>query len=153
MRKVLSILFSISLSLSAYAMEEGATSADNIMENSAGSSALITSQSTGSDLSKNVPNVFIPSLSNVPETCAISHSGGGVVSGFGFGVGHTRVEKECSRRMYARLIAALGDPLAAKNVICSNEEVREAYKAAGNPCPPKEEKETSSRRPQRSRLK
>ena len=128
------IVTSIVMILSLYeqANSHEPTSAN---QNSSGSSALITSENYGSDLSEAIPNVFIPALSNVPETCAISNSAGGSISGFGFGFGKSKVEMECSRRMYARLVGQLGDTEAAKNILCFNDEVRESYREAGRPCP------------------
>ncbi len=104
------------------------------MQNTSGSSAVINTTNSSADLSKAIPNVFTPSLSNVPETCAVSHSGGGVLSGVGIGIGISIVEKECSRRMNSRLVAQLGDPEAAKQILCGNNEVREAYESVNRPC-------------------
>lgn len=106
----------------------------NNMQNSAGSSAVINTQSSAADLSQSVPNVFAPGLSNVPETCAKTTSGALGLPGLGIGIGVSRVEKECSRRMYARLMGQLGDTEAAKSVLCNNDEVREAYRSVGRPC-------------------
>lgn len=108
--------------------------ANNNMQNSAGSSANIYTTAESADLSKSVPNVFMPGLSNVPETCAISGSAGVGFSGFGIGVGSSKANKDCNLRMNAKLIAQFGDLNVARLIMCNNKEVRLAYRAAGTPC-------------------
>jgi hypothetical protein len=82
-----------------------------------------------------VPNVFAPGLAAAgSEVCLGSVSGGGSGSGFGVTIGGTFVDRECQLRLNARTLATLGYPLAARETMCLDEDVRRAMYAAGTPC-------------------
>lgn len=112
----------------------------NTVSANTGSSAVVNSYAGTPNLAEAVPTVIMPGLSNTPETCAVSNSVSGVFSGIGIGVGRSRVDKGCNIRMYAKLMAQLGDPEAAKAMLCSDKEVALAYSKAGRPCPNPPEK-------------
>jgi hypothetical protein len=82
-----------------------------------------------------VPNVFAPGLAAAgSEVCLGSVSGGGSGSGFGLTIGGTFVDRECQLRLNARTLATLGYPVAARETMCLDEDVRRAMYAAGTPC-------------------
>jgi hypothetical protein len=82
-----------------------------------------------------VPNVFAPGLAAAgSEVCLGSVSGGGSGSGFGVTIGGTFVDRECQLRLNARTLATLGYPVAARETMCLDEDVRRAMYAAGTPC-------------------
>jgi hypothetical protein len=93
----------------------------------------ITNQA--SNLGQGVPNVFAPGLAAAgSEVCLGSVSGGGSGSGFGVTIGGTFVDRECQLRLNARTLATLGYPVAARETMCLDEDVRRAMYAAGTPC-------------------
>ena len=78
-----------------------------------------------------VPNVFAPGLAAAgSEVCLGSVSGGGSGSGFGVTIGGTFVDRECQLRLNARTLATLGYPVAARETMCLDEDVRRAMYAA-----------------------
>jgi hypothetical protein len=86
---------------------------------------------------RSVPQVFAPALTTtLTETCMGSTSAGGSGVGFGFSVGSTWRDAECVRRLNARELAqTIGDPEAARAVLCGSKMVEEAYDRIGRPCP------------------
>lgn len=68
------------------------------------------------------------------NVCAVSASGGLGLAGFAIGGGGAWESKNCERRQLAALAANMGDVTAAREVLCSNMEMRYAYAAAGTPC-------------------
>jgi hypothetical protein len=87
------------------------------------------------DPGRTVPNVFAPGLAAAgSEVCLGSVSGGGSGSGFGLTIGGTFVDRECQLRLNARTLATLGYPVAARETMCLDEDVRRAMYAAGTPC-------------------
>lgn len=91
--------------------------------------------SYGSDLAQSVPTVTSPGLSTtLTETCMGSTSGGVGVAGFGVSGGTTWSDENCVRRLDSRHLAAMGDLATARELMCNNEEVREAAKRVGRPC-------------------
>lgn len=92
---------------------------------------------SGTQTLKNVPSMGAPGLTTtLTETCMGSSSGGLVVAGFGGSLGSTWTDKECVNRLNAREVRTLGSDgaLAAKEIMCSNEVVRLAYRHIGKPC-------------------
>lgn len=82
---------------------------------------------------RNAPDVAAPAIwSNNP--CIISASGSVSVVGFGASIGAGIEDPDCTRRANAQLLAALGQPDAAREVLCANREVREAFQRSGRPC-------------------
>ena len=89
----------------------------------------------GSDLGDQVPPVYAPGLDSGTNDCAVSASGGGAVSGFGLSFGASFENEDCQRRNWFVLQSRAGNPGVAKALACHNDEVREAYRLAGKPCP------------------
>jgi len=89
----------------------------------------------GSDLSKSVGFAAAPALTTtLTETCMGSTSAGAGFSGGSFSFGTTWRDTECVNRLNAREIRTYGDVQAAKEIMCSNDTVREAFKKVGRPC-------------------
>ena len=59
-------------------------------------------------------------------TCLGSVSGGGSGSGFSVMIGGTFVDRECQLRLNARTLATLGYSVAAREMMCLDEDVRRA---------------------------
>jgi hypothetical protein len=94
-----------------------------------------TTTSINSNAPTPVPNVFAPGLAAAgSEVCLGSVSGGGSGGGFGVMLGGTFVDRECQLRLNARTLATLGYPVAARETMCLDEDVRRAMYAAGTPC-------------------
>jgi hypothetical protein len=95
----------------------------------------VTETSPANQTIKNVPNVYAPGLTaGGSEVCLGSMSAGGAGAGFGVTIGGTYVDKECQLRLNARTLAVLGYPVAARETMCLDPDVREAMLAAGTPC-------------------
>lgn len=95
------------------------------------------STNNGSDLSRMVPGAFAPALTTtLSETCHGSTSGGVGFSGFSISLGSTWRDSACIRRLDARQVAALHPNfvLAAKEIMCDSQQVRDAFLRAGMPC-------------------
>jgi hypothetical protein len=83
----------------------------------------------------NIPNVYAPGLAAAgSEVCLGSISAGGSGAGFGVTIGGTYVDRECQLRLNARTLAVLGYPVAARETMCLDPDVRQAMLAAGTPC-------------------
>lgn len=84
---------------------------------------------------KNVPNVYAPGLAAAgSEVCLGSMSVGGAGAGFGFTIGGTMSDRECTLRLNAKTLAILGYTEAARETMCLDDNVRRAMVAAGTPC-------------------
>lgn len=84
---------------------------------------------------RSVPAVSAPALTTtLTETCMGSSSMGASMVGFGFSFGTTWRDSACVRRLDAREVNSLGYKLAAKELMCESDQVREAFKRAGKPC-------------------
>lgn len=89
----------------------------------------------GTDLSRAVGMATAPALTTtLTETCMGSTSAGAGFSGGSFSFGTTWRDTECVNRLNAREIRSYGDVQAAKEIMCSNDTVREAFKKVGRPC-------------------
>jgi hypothetical protein len=87
------------------------------------------------DLSRAVGMATAPALTTtLTETCMGSTSAGAGFSGGSFSFGTTWRDTECVNRLNAREIRTYGDVQAAKEIMCSNDTVREAFKKVGRPC-------------------
>jgi hypothetical protein len=78
--------------------------------------------------SMGAPNVF----SSNP--CVVSASGAFSALGFGMALGAGVEDRECTRRAHAALLAQMGLPRAAAEVLCHNSEVRAAMAVSAVPC-------------------
>ncbi|MBP0464756.1 hypothetical protein J5Y09_12620 [Roseomonas sp. PWR1] len=88
---------------------------------------------SGTTTLRTAPDVAAPAIwSNNP--CIISASGSVSVVGFGASIGAGIEDPDCTRRANAQLLAVLGQPDAAREVLCANREVREAFMRSGRPC-------------------
>jgi len=85
---------------------------------------------------KTAPAVMAPALTTtLTETCMGSSSLGVSVLGFGASGGTTWQDHHCVRRLNARELAqTIGDRDAARELMCSDEEVFKVYNALGRPC-------------------
>jgi hypothetical protein len=69
------------------------------------------------------------------DTCMGSSSIGGAGVGFGISIGTTWTDENCQRLKNARQLASLGYSRAAIALVCLDEDVQLAMRAAGTPCP------------------
>jgi hypothetical protein len=100
-----------------------------------GGGATINQNSPAADLGRGVPNVYAsPLVAGGSDVCLGSLTGGGSAAGFGLSLGTTLEDKSCQLRSYARSLAILGYPQAAREEICQDPSVRAAMVAAGTPC-------------------
>lgn len=147
MKKLITIIAMLSVSAMVYAdvnsnSESGASSnqqqSAGVEVGGAGKGAGLgnnNSTTIGSDLSKGIGFAAAPALTTtLTETCMGSSSVGGGFSGGSFSFGTTWRDTECVNRLNAREIKTFGDVQAAKEIMCSNDVVREAFKKVGRPC-------------------
>jgi outer membrane protein OmpA-like peptidoglycan-associated protein len=85
-----------------------------------------------------VPTATAPGLMASSDTCMGSRSFGAQVMSIGFSVGRTWEDESCQRRKNARQLYALGYRRAAIALLCVDDEVRNAMRVAGTPCPGEE---------------
>jgi len=114
---------------------------------SANNSISFDNHSVGSDLSDQVPTMFIPNLTTSNGTCANSFSMGGSGAGFGVAFGKTYVSGPCNARFNANQLNSLGMDKLAMETMCGIKSVYEAdqrLKAQGRipRCVSREEAET-----------
>jgi outer membrane protein OmpA-like peptidoglycan-associated protein len=85
---------------------------------------------------KTAPAIVAPALTTtLTETCMGSTSLGVSVLGFGATGGTTWQDHNCIRRLNARELAqTVGDRDAARELMCSDEEIFRVYNALGRPC-------------------
>lgn len=107
--------------------QAGAISAPTFVFEGAPDRQSINSRITSAP-SMTAPNVF----SSNP--CVISASAAGSGMGFGFAIGAGIEDRDCTRRAHAALLAQMGLPRAAAEVLCNNAEVRAAMAVSGVPC-------------------
>jgi len=82
------------------------------------------------------------SLTSVGTDNCLGSVSGSFGNGFiSFGGGSTTESVECNRRANSRRLEALGYREAAVALQCMNDEVREAMKIVGTPCPQEAKKE------------
>ena len=114
----------------------GAASIAGSNASNAGNAQIINFPSTPAEQTiKNVPQVYAPGLAAAgSEVCLGSLSAGGSGAGFGLTIGGTFVDRECQLRLNARTLAVLGYPVAARETLCLDADVRQAMLAAGTPC-------------------
>ena len=113
------------------------TNAVNSSAQNAGNAQSITFTSPPSvdTTVRTTPSIVAPSLTTtLTDTCMGSSSGSFSGIGFGIGMGTTWTDTECVNRLNARELQSLGDKDAAKELMCHNKSVREAYKSVGRPC-------------------
>jgi outer membrane protein OmpA-like peptidoglycan-associated protein len=77
---------------------------------------------------------FAPSLVATDDTCMGSRSFGVQAMSFGVSFATTWQDTQCTRLKNARQLRVLGYPEAAIQLLCMDDEVREAMRRAGTPC-------------------
>ena len=82
---------------------------------------------------RNTPEVIPPSVVG-GNACAIGASGGLSLPGFGVAMGATWADKACERRQQAALLFNMGEKTVAYEMMCQDENVRNAMRTAGRPC-------------------
>lgn len=81
-----------------------------------------------------VATAFAAALTASEETCMGSRSFGVQAIGFGFSFATTWPDRQCRRIRNARALEDLGFRAAAVELLCQDDEVREAMDRAGTPC-------------------
>jgi hypothetical protein len=94
---------------------------------------------SGTQTIKNVPNVDAPALTSSNDTCMGSTSGGAAVAGFGFSLGSTWTDKNCTMLKNSRELWNMGMRAASMARMCMDSENREALELTGFTCPTKKE--------------
>ncbi len=79
-----------------------------------------------------------PGLIASSDTCMGSRVSAGQTAGIGLSVASTWQDDNCRRLKNARQLNALGYRRAAVALLCIDDEVREAMRVAGTPCPGEE---------------
>jgi hypothetical protein len=69
------------------------------------------------------------------DTCMGSSTIGGQGVGFGISIGTTWTDENCQRLKNARELSSLGFNKAAVALVCLDDDVQTAMRAAGTPCP------------------
>lgn len=108
----------------------------------AGGSSKASADNKGNSLAVNqnykrnpVSSAISAPLVAADDTCMGSSSVGGQGVGFGLSVGSTWKDGDCVRRKDARELHNMGEKKAAIALMCQNEAVAAAMKAAGRDCP------------------
>ena len=79
-------------------------------------------------------SAYSPALAASSETCIQSQSVGGQSPAFGISLGFSHTNEGCEMRRNAGMLFALGNRQAAVELLCSDEDVRDAMRNAGTPC-------------------
>ena len=95
---------------------------------------------SGTQTIKNVPSVGGPALTSSNDTCMGSTSGGIGVAGFGFSLGSTWTDKNCTMLKNSRELWNMGMRAAAMARMCMDSENKEALELTGFTCPTKKDK-------------
>jgi ABC-type Na+ efflux pump permease subunit len=95
---------------------------------------------SGTQTIKNVPSVGSPALTSSNDTCMGSTSGGIGVTGFGFSLGSTWTDKNCTMLKNSRELWNMGMRAASMARMCMDSENREALELTGFTCPTKNDK-------------
>lgn len=83
----------------------------------------------------NTPDLATPGLYGGTNPCAVGVSGGVSVAGLGIGGGGTWAGSGCERRNAAVILFQAGMPDVAVALLCQDDDIREAFREAGKPCP------------------
>lgn len=91
--------------------------------------------SGGTQRLSTVPSVLPPSIQGA-NPCNIGVSGGGSVLGFGASAAVLAESRRCRGQEWFRFQMMAGNPAAARAIACvTDEDMREAYRLVGQPCP------------------
>ena len=88
---------------------------------------------SGSYTVRNTPEVIPPSVVG-GNPCSVGASGGVALPGFGVALGGTWADKACERRQQAALLFNMGENRVAFELMCQDDNVRNAMRLAGRPC-------------------
>jgi hypothetical protein len=95
--------------------------------------------SGGTQKIKNVPGLGGLSLTSSNDTCMGSTSGGAAVAGFGFNIGSTWTDKNCTMLKNSRELWNMGMRAASLARMCMDADNKEALELTGFVCPTKKE--------------
>lgn len=98
----------------------------------------VTNNYNGSGSSGGIPvnSAIAPSyMSNGQESCLRAVSGSVQSTVVGLAAGRFRVDEDCNRRKYAKLLKEFGMTVAAVSLLCQDGTVWRAMFDAGTPCP------------------
>lgn len=76
----------------------------------------------GDETPRQAPPAYAPALATAPETCMGSVSGGASTPFGGIAIGTTYKSESCEVRMFARLLAQMGIPQVALELLIQNDE-------------------------------
>lgn len=83
---------------------------------------------------RNTASAYSPAMVASSETCVQSQSAGAQGPAFGISLGFSHSNEGCEMRRNAGMLFALGQKAAAVELLCLDQDIREAMKAAGSPC-------------------
>jgi hypothetical protein len=93
----------------------------------------LTENIGGTTTLRNTPEIVAPNISG-GNPCLVGISGGGAGPGIGitFGVGYS--DRGCERRNSAALLSNIGEKDVAIELMCDDDNVRQAMARSGHPC-------------------
>lgn len=94
----------------------------------------LTENIGGTTTVRNTPEIVAPNISG-GNPCLVGVSGGGAGPGIGITLGFGYSDKGCERRNDAAVLSNLGQKEVAVALMCQDGNVRQAFLAAGHPCP------------------
>jgi hypothetical protein len=122
----------VNVGYSGYAAVDGSGGATGPSTGTSGGGYTGTGYS-GSYTVHNTPEVIPPSIVG-GNACAVGTAGGLSVAGFGIAGGATWADKACERRQQAALLFNMGEQKVAYEMMCQDDNVRNAMRTAGKPC-------------------
>ncbi len=78
-------------------------------------------------------DAFAPSIATANE-CALPKSAGASFLGIGMSGGFANESDSCKRQRLATMLVKMGDPRAAREALCLDEDMRRAAYSSGHPC-------------------
>jgi hypothetical protein len=92
-----------------------------------------TQNSGGTTTLRNTPEIIAPNISG-GNPCLVGISGGGAGPGIGITIGVGYSDKGCERRNSAALLNNIGEKDVAIELMCDDDNVRQAMARTGHPC-------------------
>jgi hypothetical protein len=93
----------------------------------------LTENIGGTQTLRNTPEIIAPNISG-GNPCLVGISGGGAGPGIGITLGIGYSDKGCERRNSAALLSNIGEKAVAIELMCDDQNVREAMLRSGHPC-------------------
>jgi hypothetical protein len=93
----------------------------------------LTENIGGTQTLRNTPEIIAPNISG-GNPCLVGISGGGAGPGIGITLGIGYSDKGCERRNSAALLSNIGEKDVAIELMCDDQNVREAMQRSGHPC-------------------